>query len=275
MRTRVILMAGIVLAAASAHAAEPSKQQCLDANAKAQELRRAGRLREARVQLALCTASSCPAVVRGDCGQWLTEVDAALPSIVFEAKDGDGGDLSAVKVTMDGAALIEKLDGSPIAVDPGEHRFVFEASGKPRVEKRVVVSQGQKGRRERVTLGAPTAATLEVSTGNTGDVIHVDDRVVGSGRWQGSLPAGTHHLTVTAAGKRSYEADVQLAGGERRTLNVTLTGEGKPLWPWIVGGAVLVAGAGVGAYVLLRPLPAEQEPPPSGALGTVHLSWAR
>ncbi len=52
-------------------------------------------------------------------------------AIVFEAKDGAGNDLVAVTVTMDGQRVTDKLDGLPLQLDPGEHRFTFESEGLP------------------------------------------------------------------------------------------------------------------------------------------------
>ncbi|MEO6599545.1 MAG: hypothetical protein ABIQ16_06705, partial [Polyangiaceae bacterium] len=63
-----------------------------------------------------------------------------------------------------------------------------------------------------------------------------------------------------------------LLPGGSRTLQVALVDEGsnRPLWPWLAGGAVLAAGAAVGAYFLFKPddTPGSQ---PSGRLGNVQL----
>jgi hypothetical protein len=78
---------------------------------------------------------------------------------VFVAKDAGGNDLSAVVVTIDHQPLVDHLDGGAIAVDPGDHVFSFTATGLPRVEKQIVVYEGEKGRREQIALGA----TQEIS----------------------------------------------------------------------------------------------------------------
>jgi len=57
-----------------------------------------------------------------------------------------------VRVTMDGQPLVDKLDGTAIAIDPGLHRFLFEADDMARTERTLVVREGDKGRRERVVL---------------------------------------------------------------------------------------------------------------------------
>jgi hypothetical protein len=153
------LMLAALFVGLPARSAEPTKQQCVAANDAAQDLRQSGKLRQAREKLVLCSAASCPAIVRDDCVQRLTEVDAAMPSIIFEAKDAAGNDLAAVTVTMDGEPFADKLDGAQRPVDPGEHTFVFEVVGLAKVEKKFVVVEGVKGRRERIVLAAAAPTT--------------------------------------------------------------------------------------------------------------------
>jgi hypothetical protein len=140
-----VVLVGVSLVGSTAHAA-PSKAQCIEASEKAQDLRQAGTLRQARQQLTICVASSCPGPVREDCARLLADVESAQPSVVFVAKDRAGEDLVDVRVTLDGEVVADKLDGTAVSVDPGEHRFVFEADGLPTVEKRVIVREGDKNR---------------------------------------------------------------------------------------------------------------------------------
>jgi len=174
---RTALVAAALLAPSWASAADPTKQECVSANDSAQDLRRAGRLREARERLALCLSASCPGPVREDCAQRLDEVDRAMPSVVFEAKDAARNDLSAVRVTIDGQPLTEKLEGAAVAVDPGPHRFVFEAEGLPKTEKALVLHEGEKGRRERIVLAAaqpaPPRATQPATGGGSPPVLAI------------------------------------------------------------------------------------------------------
>lgn len=137
--------------ATDAHAG--SREQCIAASEKAQELRNAGKLTEARVELAACGRAECPKLVRHDCAQWMTEVLEMLPSIVLGAHDRDGRDLVDVKVSIDGEPAAEALDGKPISVDPGVHVLRFEAAGEELVEERIVVKQGEKNRIVSVTIG--------------------------------------------------------------------------------------------------------------------------
>lgn len=81
-----------------------------------------------------------------------------MPTLVIVAKDSAGNDLTAVHVTMDGEPLAEKLDGRPIAVDPGEHRFTFEAVGLRMLERMLVIREGDRSRLEQAVL-SPTVSS--------------------------------------------------------------------------------------------------------------------
>jgi hypothetical protein len=133
--------------------ADVTKAQCIDANVRGQDLRRDGKLSAAREAFRLCADASCPALVRDDCTKRLDDVEKAQPTIIFEARDGAGNDLSAVKVTVDGLPVAERLAGSPLPIDPGEHAFTFEAAGQPTLHKKLVIRESEKDRRERITLG--------------------------------------------------------------------------------------------------------------------------
>ncbi len=158
--TLLVGVAGMAFASSSAHATEPTKKDCVAANESGQDLRQSGKLREARAALSVCMAAQCPRPVREDCAQRLSDIEAALPTLVFVAKDAQGNDVSDARVSMDGARLAGS-DGTAVAIDPGEHKFTFEKEGLPAVETAVVVREGDKNRRIQVTLEAtsPPATT--------------------------------------------------------------------------------------------------------------------
>lgn len=153
-RGRIVALLGFAWSSlpALAAASEPTKNECIDANETAQSLRKNGKILEAEQRLRVCVAASCPGPVRDDCAQRLTEVRSATPTIVFVVKDDADQDLSAVHVTMDGAPLVDNLDGTAIALDPGEHRFVFEADGRMKEERTLLMHEGEKDRHERIVL---------------------------------------------------------------------------------------------------------------------------
>jgi hypothetical protein len=140
----------------AASAADPTTADCLAASDASLKLGNEHKLRAERAQLLVCAAQSCPADIRKECLARVDEVNAQIPTIVFSAKEPTGADLSAVKLSIDGEVLAERLEGTALAVDPGEHTFTFEATGQPRLSKKFVVVEGQKDRRELISLGAPT-----------------------------------------------------------------------------------------------------------------------
>jgi len=134
-------------------AADPTTADCLSASEASLVLRNQHKLRDARAQIFVCSAASCPPDVRDECVRRAGEVNAAMPTIVFETTDVAGNDLVAVKVTMDGQPLADRLEGTAISLDPGEHIFTFESAAQPIVQKQLVIREGEKNRRERVTIG--------------------------------------------------------------------------------------------------------------------------
>jgi hypothetical protein len=141
--------------AAPAAAAPPSTPECLMASDASLRADAAHALRSERTQLLVCASATCPTDVRKECIRRIEEVTLEMPTILFEARDGDGSDISAAKVTMDGEELADRLDGVPLAVDPGPHAFVFETPNRPPVERRLVVRVGEKGRVESITFSGP------------------------------------------------------------------------------------------------------------------------
>ncbi len=148
------LAAFLTLSAASARA---DKAACVAAHVKGQQSQRAGRLTEARESFVVCSADGCPNVVKKDCVRWLEDVSNSIPTVVLGAKDRGGRDLFDVKVTVDGAPLVEKLDGKAVPVDPGAHNFRFETPSMPPVTQKVLVKEGDRARPVDVVFegGAP------------------------------------------------------------------------------------------------------------------------
>jgi len=103
-------------------------------------------------QLLTCASANCPADIRKDCTSRVEEVNAQIPTVIFRAKDASGADITAVKVTMDGEVLADRLEGTALSIDPGEHTFTFETAGQSPVTKKLVIQQNQKDRAEVVTF---------------------------------------------------------------------------------------------------------------------------
>jgi hypothetical protein len=147
-RGRRGLTAGAValLWSSATFAAGPTKDECVDANEEAQDLRQAGALLEARTRLAVCMAPQCPGPVRDDCIARLHAVDEAIPTIVVDAS-GDGGSEPRRTITLDGHAVAEGAAQAPIPVDPGVHHVAYGPDGHGAESVTVVVQEGEKDHR--------------------------------------------------------------------------------------------------------------------------------
>jgi hypothetical protein len=130
----------------SAPARADEKQACVTAADEAQRLRDERKLVKARDQMLSCARDVCPELVRKDCMKWLADVETSLSTVTLSARDAKGRDFVDVRVSLDGAPLTGTLDGRAIFVDPGVHVFKFELAGKPPVEQKVVVREGERNR---------------------------------------------------------------------------------------------------------------------------------
>ena len=126
----------------------PEADVCTTSYEGAQELMRPNRseskLLLARESLRTCLRSNCKSWIVADCSKWLSEVETRIPSVVFSAKNTAGRDLTDVKVsTASGDPIVQSLDGHSIEMEPGPHDFVFLGPNGARVEKRVLVREGE------------------------------------------------------------------------------------------------------------------------------------
>lgn len=137
-------------------------EACASAAEAGQRFEREGRLVEARASFVACADARCPGEVASLCDRLLTEVDAALPTIILGARDAQGRDLVSVRVVADGSPFTESLDGKAHPIDPGPHALRFLAADGTAATLDVVVRQGEKNRVLSVVVGArPTQTPVE------------------------------------------------------------------------------------------------------------------
>jgi hypothetical protein len=129
---------------------------CVASSERALTLHQQEKLHDALKELAVCADPRCPQEVKAECAKRIDELNTVMPTLILTAKDGDGNDLSHVTVSMDGAQIAPVLDGASITIDPGEHTFRFEAPGQSPIEKKLVIREGEKERREGVVIGVAT-----------------------------------------------------------------------------------------------------------------------
>src|SRR4029077_3606050 len=117
------------------------KLACVHRHEDAQVARRSGKLLAARAALLACSREACPDAVRGDCVDWLEEVNRSVPSVVITARDR-GADVVEVTVSLDGELVATRLTGSAVEADPGEHHFRLASARGLTVERTVLMSEG-------------------------------------------------------------------------------------------------------------------------------------
>jgi hypothetical protein len=148
----------LTVLAGPASAAPTSRAACFSAYERVQVGMRRGHLLDARAAASECLSDACPGPLRADCGQWLREVEARLPSIVVEVRTSDGKPAEGARLLLDGAPWKDRPDGLATELDPGEHVVRAEPGGDgAAAETRVVVDEGRKAQRVVVELAAPPA----------------------------------------------------------------------------------------------------------------------
>jgi hypothetical protein len=178
------------------------------------------------------------------------------------------------EVTVDGEVVGTSPVMERVSVDLGRHTISVKKSGFDPHEQTLETPGGTEAVVQITLVAQKHQAQLVVSAGPGATVI-IDGSMMGQGgRFDGAVASGAHDVSVTAQGKRPYKAQVELRDGETRTLQVTLEDEeqrsGGSAWPWVIGGAVVAAGAAVGGYFLLKPGDTTT-PVPAGKLTTVNL----
>ena len=167
---RVALLVSFAALAASvtipstASAAGPDTNACISAFDEGQRSKSDKKLRQAQTQLLICTQESCPAVLRADCAGVLRTVQAALPSIVLAADDGEGHDISDVTVKVGSTLLADKIDGRALEFDPGTYDFHFERPAKPPIVVHLVLKEGEKNRVVRASFPSPKKPEVASAT---------------------------------------------------------------------------------------------------------------
>jgi hypothetical protein len=128
------------------------KERCADSYVKAQELQRASQLKAAAAEFVRCQQPECGEVVTAECTRLYEQVVAQTPSVVFALYGRKREELRTAQVYLNGELVLEKLEGAAISLDPGVHKFRFEAAGYPPKEQEVTVRRGDRDRLIEVPL---------------------------------------------------------------------------------------------------------------------------
>jgi hypothetical protein len=264
LRLPILLATAAIALTASPRLARADDKACFAASEAEIGLRRAGRLRDALRQLAICADPKCPAEVSAECGRRIQVINAALPTMIVTANDGRGNDITAVAVTLDGVPLTQKLDGLAIAVDPGSHTLHFESAGNPPIDKTVLIREGEKARQVSVSFGTLKTTTPEAgstwSTQKTLALVAAGVGVVGIGTGvvaSSDASASNGDCTTTAC-SAAMHANAVSEHSTASTMGDVSTAM------FVVGGVGIAAGA-----ILWFTAPRGSEKPTASAL-TFH-----
>ncbi len=209
----VILLAAAATSSGRASADE-TKRQCAASAENGQRLRDEGKPLAARAELVVCGRQACPAVIRAHCARWLEQVEAAVPSVVFQARAGAPGhsiDLTDVEVAIDGVGIPRALDGQPHRVEPGQHTFRYTRHGSAPVESSILLVAGEKNRLLAVTFASDDAASGGASSS------------------RGAAPS------VSVAADASASSGTPSSSGARSAIRPAA---------WVFAGLAVVGGAG-------------------------------
>jgi hypothetical protein len=152
MRRLSWLACVVLMLPALAHA--QSKEQCVAAYEDAQLRRLHGQYVAAREALLVCVQPACPNLLRGDCLNWLPEVERSVPSLVFAVTDLRGNDVPDARVFANGKLLEGWQSGRAVPLDPGVYTLRFEAPGREFLEQSVTVREAEKNRLVRARLSS-------------------------------------------------------------------------------------------------------------------------
>jgi hypothetical protein len=207
-------------------------------------------LMAAKAQLLVCNQDSCPGPVAEDCARWLSELQSEQPSVVFVARDAQGQDTPEVRVWMDGALLLERLDGHAVLVNPGEHRFRFEWPGGQSTESRVVMHAGERARR--VEAAAPSAVSTPAVTPPEGGL-----PTAAWVLWGGGVLAGGAFAVLAISGRSRESELAQRCAGSCAAEEVS--GLRRQYIAADVALITALAAAGAGTTLALWPLLSKDE----------------
>jgi hypothetical protein len=256
---------GVGTAAAQTQEGAGEADACFTAAERAQPLMKDKRFREARAELEMCARDVCPRVARTDCRDWLTQVAASQPSVVIAAHEvnprKESRDVVGVRATIDGGITIDRVEASPVPLDPGHHRVRIERPGFDPLEQAIDIREGEKNRVLNFTWQSTFVAAPRAGQG--------DEILVRP------TPASVYVFGILGLAATGVGTYLEVSGlSKRSTLSACKPHCQQPevddaLQTTRAGDLTLGIGIAMmaGATLLYVARPAEPEPPPRPQLG--------
>jgi hypothetical protein len=253
-------LAGVVAlgaVASQARAADDPLAQCIAASDTGLDLRKQGKLIEARRVLASCASATCGAAISGVCEKRLAEINATLPSIIFLPKDAAGDDVAGVRMSTDGGPVGGALAGRAVTLDPGPHTFRFEVAGRPPVDRSFVLVEGTKDRQERIDMDPATGAAPHPNANGSSTAQPTAGGATGDGQRVAGLVVAAAGVVALGVGgvlglsaKSSYDSAPGCSGSVCQTpqgisARNSAIGTGNVATVVFIAGAAVAAGGGV------------------------------
>jgi len=233
--------------ASTAQADDASKTRCTTSYVIAQSLRKAERFADAKAQMLICK-ETCPPAFSNECDKWLREIEALPPKVRFVIRDSAGKAVNDVRVSVDGRALVERVDGQPVAVPAGTHVFRFEANGYTAAETRTDVAGGVQ---EHVVEATLSTAPPETGGSDPPPVTVDEER---SSRVPSYVLGGVGIAALLTGGGLALKGHIDRQDLYNCSPNCDSSRLDSIRTIWYVAGAVAAVGAiSVGAAILLWP----------------------
>ena len=166
-----LVSVGLLASGADVRAQAPRRTEseaCFEAAERAQPLLKDRKLRAAARELTVCARDVCPRAARSDCRAWLDELTRTQPTVVFRARESrPAGDVAVddVRVSVDGDPVVpQRIDETPVPVDPGAHTFHFEHGDFPPVDQHLDLHEGETRRIVDIVFRPAGAAPVPQTT---------------------------------------------------------------------------------------------------------------
>jgi len=140
-----------------AEAPKSPAETCSSAYERTQTEKLSGHYVAAAAAALECSQLQCNSAIVQECVRFYSALEQETPTLVFSARKAEGGELTDVRVEMDGKLVAEQITGRPFATDPGPHNFVFIHKKRGLLRLSETARVGDKARVLEVTFADPNA----------------------------------------------------------------------------------------------------------------------